>query len=526
MLTTSSSAAVITQGAHGYSRFGFSPLGADVPQEDFDANWKLLRSRGVQGIETWTTRQIHDRARLEREAMDREAFERANHQNGIDDGGHDGPTVVQFRSNSNGAGHMGPIPGAVGQSSDGTLHQEGSAPQPYSDYGADQPEPEPELEVFNAGLDIEKPPPRGWLLANQFCREFLSSLVAPGATGKSALRYAQLLSLATGKPLTGEHIFVRCRVLLVSLEDSIREMRRRIWAPRIRFGLQPDELDGWLFYCAPKKMKLAQGDMSGPRIGALERALRKQIEAHKIDLVMLDPFVKAHGLEENNNGAMDFVCDLLASLAIEYDIAVDVPHHARKGTAEAGDADLGRGGSAIRDAARLVYTLTVMSGEEAQALGVPAEERKLYVRLDNAKVNLVPGSIPVAWFKLIGVPLGNPNETYLAGDTVQTVLPWKPTGKFDGLTSQLLNQILDEIDRGLSNGERYSKHHKAAEDKQAWKVVANRTDRNPEQSKAIIKAWLETGLLYEEDYTSANRHEAKGLYVNPSKRPSTFSCEI
>jgi hypothetical protein len=26
---------------------------------------------------------------------------------------------------------------------------------------------------------------------------------------------------------------------------------------------------------------------------------------------MLDPFIKLHALEENDNGAMDFVCDLL-----------------------------------------------------------------------------------------------------------------------------------------------------------------------------------------------------------------------
>jgi hypothetical protein len=41
---------------------------------------------------------------------------------------------------------------------------------------------------------------------------------------------AQLLSLATGRPLTGEHVFQRCRVLIVSLEDDADELRRRVLA--------------------------------------------------------------------------------------------------------------------------------------------------------------------------------------------------------------------------------------------------------------------------------------------------------
>src|SRR5215216_3147130 len=76
------------------------------------------------------------------------------------------------------------------------------------------------LGEWDAGDDTGLPPPRGWLLGNIFCRGFLSSLLGDGAVGKTALRYAQYLSLATGRALTGEHVFQRCRVLIVSLEDD------------------------------------------------------------------------------------------------------------------------------------------------------------------------------------------------------------------------------------------------------------------------------------------------------------------
>jgi len=61
------------------------------------------------------------------------------------------------------------------------------------------------LGEWDAGEDSVKPPPRGWLLGNMFARRFLSILVAEGGVGKSAVQYAQLLSLAIGRSLTGDY---------------------------------------------------------------------------------------------------------------------------------------------------------------------------------------------------------------------------------------------------------------------------------------------------------------------------------
>ena len=85
-----------------------------------------------------------------------------------------------------------------------------------------------ELLGWDAGDDDQIPPPRGWLLGTSFCRGFASSLLGDGGVGKTALRYAQMLSLATGRALTGEHVFQRCRVLILSLEDGPDELRRRL----------------------------------------------------------------------------------------------------------------------------------------------------------------------------------------------------------------------------------------------------------------------------------------------------------
>jgi hypothetical protein len=379
----------------------------------------------------------------------------------------------------------------------------------------------PDMGIWDAGDDLEMPEPRHWLLGNQFCRKFLSGILAPGSTGKTSLRTLQCLSLATGRKLTGQHVFKRSRVMIVSLEDDKDELRRRLKAACIHYNIKPTDLKGWLFCAAPKGFKLAEMKNGSRQIGMLEKMLRRDIEKWKPDLLSLDPFIKLHALEENDNGAMDFVCDLLVQLAIEYDIAVDAPHHTKKGNVVAGDADAGRGASAARDAGRLIYTLTRMTEEEAKTFGVKAEERNLYVRLDSGKVNLARPSGEATWFKLIGVQLGNGNADYPAGDEVQTVVPWHPPKTWDGITTDQVNAALNEIDAGMPNGQRYSTGGKAKE-RAAWPVVQRHCPSKTEhQCREMVGTWVKSGLLYADEYDDPiARKRLKGLKVDNSKRPS------
>jgi AAA domain len=314
--------------------------------------------------------------------------------------------------------------------------------RPQSDHNA--------IGIWDAGEDDYNIPPRGWLLGSTFCRRFLSAVVADGGVGKTALRTAQLISLAIGRSLTGEHVFCRCRVLILSFEDGRDELRRRVYAVLRYYKINPRDLRGWLYLAAPKGLRLAEMHEGSPQPGALEQEMRDAITAFKLDVVSLDPFIKTHTLEENSNNAIDFVSSLLANIAIELDCAVDLPHHTNKGTALPGDANRGRGASAMKDAARLVYTLTPMTPDEAKLFGLSEAERRSLVRLDSGKINIAPPSREARWFKLIGVPLGNCDDTYKNGDEVQTVEPWTPSDTWAGLSSAALNAALSEIENGLA----------------------------------------------------------------------------
>lgn len=379
------------------------------------------------------------------------------------------------------------------------------------------------LGEWDAGDDPGPIPPRQWLLGNQFCRGFISSIVAAGGAGKTALRLLQFIAMAIGRPLSGQKVFRRCRVLLISLEDDTDELQRRIKAILDYYDIDRSELKGWLFCASPKLVKLAMLDGKNRRIvGPLEQFIRDAIERRKPDLISLDPFVKTHSLEENDSGDMDYVCDLLARMAVQYNVAVDSPHHVHKGMVTPGDADSGRGSSGIRDAGRLVYTLAPMSEEEARAFNIATQDRSAYVRLDPAKVNIAARAIGATWFKIEGQPIDNGTDEYPSGDTIQVCEPWSPPETWSGLDIVLLNKILTAISAGLGDGNFFTSTN-AETDRAAWKVVEEyATDKSGAQCREIIRVWVRTGLLEPFDYINPKtRRWVKGLKVNDEKRPGS-----
>src|SRR5262249_25950450 len=176
------------------------------------------------------------------------------------------------------------------------------------------------------------------------------------------------------------------------------------------------------------------------------------------------------------------------------------PHHVRKGPADPGNADNGRRASSQKDAGRLVYTLTAMTPEEAQAFSVSEAERRLLVRMDSAKVNIAPPMCEARWFRLVGVRLGNGTDLYPNGDEVQTVEPWTPPNTWNRLSHHLLNAILTEIDAGLPAGNRFS-DAPSATDRAAWQVIVRHApEKKEKQAREIVRTWVKNGVLTSYEY--------------------------
>jgi hypothetical protein len=128
------------------------------------------------------------------------------------------------------------------------------------------------------------------------------------------------------------------------------------------------------------------------------------------------------------------------------------------------------------------------------------------------------------------VPIGNSTKEYPNGDTVQVVEPWSPPSTWADTTTEGLNAILNDIERGLTDedgnptGQRYTNAPRAPK-RAVWPVVQKRYPDKPEGAcREIIHAWLASGLLYPEDYDDpVDRKTRQGLFVADAKRPGASS---
>jgi DNA polymerase len=374
------------------------------------------------------------------------------------------------------------------------------------------------IEVRTINRATKTPGPRQWVMAVTFCRKFLSQVLAAGGTGKTALRVAQALSIATGRELTGERLYGRARVLLLTFEDGFDELEKRILAAMKHHGVTSDETDGWLIYGAVdgewgtfKEMDAKGMVVDGP----LKAQIEELIAEHHPDLIILDPFIKTHAVNENDNTAIDKVAQVMTSIANQHNVAVDAPHHISKtGGEAAGNANRGRGASALVDAARLVTTLTPLSEQEADRFGISEEDRWDYLVVTGGKPNLVKRSSMRRYFRLVGVPLCNADEIYTDGDTIQTVEPWTPPEVAESVDDTAQTAILSKIEAGLKDGERYT-NHTAATKRAAWKAVAEVIkDLGEQRCRAVIEEWIKKGILEVRDYYNVKKgRDESGVFV-------------
>ncbi len=352
--------------------------------------------------------------------------------------------------------------------------------------------------------------PREWVYGHFLIRRFVSVLGAPGGTGKTAYAVAVALAVALGRPLVEEPVHAPGPAWIYNLEDPRDELLRRVQAALIAHGVRPDDLAGRLFLDSGRDRplvvaaRLPDGTVvATPVVEALIEELRRR----RVALLVVDPFVKSHRLEENRNEQIDFAAALWARVADAAGCAVLLVHHFRKGGV-AGDADAFRGASALVDAARAAVTLTVMSEREAEGFGVPPERRRFHVRADNAKLNLAPPPDRAVWLELRSVELPN-------GDRVQAAARWEAPSAWDGLPARVVLDVLREIDAAPPD-ELWGSRRQSG-DRWAGKLLVELGGRSEDQAAAILKAWEGNGLLVQVTFTNKQRKERHGYRVDAQK---------
>jgi hypothetical protein len=353
--------------------------------------------------------------------------------------------------------------------------------------------------------------PREWVYGHFLIRRFVSVLGAPGGTGKTAYAIAVALAVALGRPLVEEPVHSAGPVWIFNLEDPRDEILRRVQAALVAHGIRPADLAGRLYLDSGRDQplvvaaRLPDGSVVATPVA---EALIAELQRRRITLLVVDPFVKSHRLEENRNEQIDFVATLWARVADAAGCAVLLVHHFRKG-GTAGDADAFRGASALVDAARAAVTLSVMAERESEGFQIPPDQRRRYVRADNAKLNLAPPPDTAVWLNLRSVDLPN-------GDSVQAAVRWQPPTAWEGVTGNSLVAVLRE----MATAEQDDLWCVRKQSGQRWagKLLVDIGGRSEQQAADILKRWEKEELLMQVEFKNKSRKTRHGYKVDATKQ--------
>lgn len=339
-----------------------------------------------------------------------------------------------------------------------------TAEQAANDFGAapiDEsvaPKPAPQT-LFSAKpwgwIEPQDIKPREWIYGRHYIRKYLSATVAPGGLGKSSLALAEALEMVTGRrALTGKpDVDQTYRVLYWCGEDPMDELDRRMAAACLHYGVTRDEIADRLYLVSGRDspLRIAEGGRDGLVLNkAAIQSLKDTIKAERLDVVMVDPFVTMHTIEEKDNTGINAIMDVFRQIADECNCAIELIHHTRKTNSSEGkdtemSADDARGASALVSAARSVRVLQAMSKDTAAKAGVPEEARRRYFRVDNGKANLAPPAAHAVWRHLADVDLGN-GRGRLQSDRVGVVEAWTMPVAAERVTAEHLEELAFHIE--------------------------------------------------------------------------------
>jgi len=255
--------------------------------------------------------------------------------------------------------------------------------------------------------------PRDWLVKGRFIRGKMTMTVAPGAVGKSSLSIQEAIAIAAGLDFGGRETMIKGRVWIYNNEDDEQEILRRLTAACKEMDVDIEDVKTRIRinsgerrpFCIAKDMPDGTVEIQLDKEEMIE-----EIDRHSIDLVVLDPLIELHRVNENSNDAMAQVAGAFRSIAQRTNCAIHIVHHTRKppsgdSQSMAGNADTARGAGAVVNSSRITETLYTMSKKDADQYGVDPKERYRYVRLDGAKANLTLVSSEAIWFERISTTI-------------------------------------------------------------------------------------------------------------------------
>jgi hypothetical protein len=177
-----------------------------------------------------------------------------------------------------------------------------------------------------------------WLIEELWMREAVGIIGGEPKCGKSFLALDLAVAVAAGvRCLRNFPVRQKGPVLLFAAEDAAPIVRHRLEGIAHAAGVDFATLD--VHVITAPMLRLDRSEHC--------KALRATVATLRPKLLVLDPFVRLHAIDENAAGEVAPLLGFLRSLQRELHTAVALVHHARKGAAHE------RGGQALRGSSEL-----------------------------------------------------------------------------------------------------------------------------------------------------------------------------
>ena len=246
-----------------------------------------------------------------------------------------------------------------------------------------------ELEASPAG--------RRWLIEDLWASEGVGIVGGEPKCCKSFLALDMAVAVASGAAcLRRFAVTAPGGVLLYAAEDAPHLVRGRLEGICRAAGAEFDHLD--IHVITAPSLRLDRGED--------QRRLLETAQAMRPRLLVLDPFVRLHGIDENAAAEVAFVLGYLRGLQRSFQMAVVLVHHARKGAAGARAGQALRGSSELhawgdsnlylrRRGERLSLTVEhrAAAGREGLVLELRAEGEALALRVTEEDSDKTPAPL-------------------------------------------------------------------------------------------------------------------------------------
>lgn len=354
--------------------------------------------------------------------------------------------------------------------------------------------------------DARTLPRRPWVWGRWLLRETVTAIVAPGGVGKSSFVASMMLALASGRQdILGKTSWGGPKTVWYwNLEDSLSELEMQLTAAALFHDVSAVECDSRIFVdSGPEGAELCialEGEAGFQVAVPVVDALVAELIARKVDVLVIDPFVSSHSVNENDNGAIDAVAKTWARIAKRANCAIVLVHHSRKLGGEKVSAESARGGSSLIAAARVTLVLNRMDSREAEQFGITDEgERRRLFTVQDDKSNRAPAA-DAEWFRIASQDVGNstgPDDPYgEKGDNVGVVIRWTPPDAFEGLTADHLLKVQRRIDDGAWKESVQAKDWVGFAVADALGLDASKADNSDRKRIGrLIRTWISNGAL-------------------------------